>query len=89
MPTYDYNCKECNHIFEEVNTIVQRNIPTERGCPKCNTIGSVIIKVGAPLIGDPVSLGLTKPHPAFNARLKEIKKNYSKAGVDIQSKYGN
>ena len=89
MPTYDYKCKECNHVFEEQHSIEARNVPRYSPCPNCGTSDNIIILMGNPLIGDPVRLGVTKPHTAFNERLKEIKKNYAKAGVEIQSKHGN
>jgi len=32
MPTYDYECKKCGHVFEEDLKIADRNIPTETPC---------------------------------------------------------
>ena len=39
MPTYNYECTKCNHLFEQVETISNRNAPCEKPCPKCKEIG--------------------------------------------------
>lgn len=33
MPTYDYRCQKCNHVFEKVQRITA---PPQATCPKCN-----------------------------------------------------
>ena len=35
MPTYDYRCKECEHLFEEVHMMDNHLAPTQKPCPKC------------------------------------------------------
>ena len=32
MPTYDYQCSECGHTFEETLKIADRNVPCETPC---------------------------------------------------------
>ena len=32
MPTYDYQCSECGHTFEETLKIADRNVPCETSC---------------------------------------------------------
>ena len=32
MPTYDYNCKDCDHLFEVFKTI---SADDPNGCPEC------------------------------------------------------
>ena len=39
MPTYNYECTKCNHLFEQVETIANRNAPCEKPCPKCKEMG--------------------------------------------------
>ena len=34
MPTYDYECKECGHTFEEFHKMST----TRRRCPKCGEL---------------------------------------------------
>lgn len=39
MPTYNYECTKCQHLFEQVETISNRNAPCEKPCPKCKEMG--------------------------------------------------
>lgn len=34
MPTYEYGCSTCHHLWEEVKSITE---PTTKKCPKCST----------------------------------------------------
>lgn len=84
MPTYDYQCKQCQHTFEEVNKIDDRHAPTLNPCPQCQSEQSVELIVGSPLIVDPIRLGVTKPHGAFKERMQEMKKRLGpKANIQI------
>lgn len=49
MPTYEYQCRECGHRFEEFQRIVD---PPIRDCPKCKCRGCVeqLISGGSGLI---------------------------------------
>lgn len=47
MPSYDYQCKECNHVFTKFSKISERNIPTENPCPECGAEESVSQSIGA------------------------------------------
>ena len=60
MPTYDYQCSECGHTFEETLKIADRNAPCETPCQqdipqtkhmsiKCN--GEVTQVMHAPYFG--------------------------------------
>jgi putative FmdB family regulatory protein len=52
MPSYDYQCKKCEHVFEKVSRIADRHNPAAEPCPDClaeNTVGMVI---GMPLYVD-------------------------------------
>tara|TARA_Y100000034_G_C6628195_1_gene274113 strand:+ start:222 stop:518 length:297 start_codon:yes stop_codon:yes gene_type:complete len=35
MPTYDYRCSACEHIFEEFLPINELDTPTKKPCPEC------------------------------------------------------
>lgn len=35
MPTYEYQCKACNHIFEEFLPLKSRKKPEKCPCPSC------------------------------------------------------
>ena len=83
MPTYDYYCGSCEHTFEEQLLIKDRNKPTKKPCPKC---GKKDIRklVGAPGIGDAVSLGRKKIDNGFREVLSKIEE---KTGQQVQRKF--
>ena len=35
MPTYDYRCNACEHLFESVQMMADDMIPTKEPCPEC------------------------------------------------------
>ncbi len=35
MPTYDYRCNACEHIFESVQLMADDMKPTKEPCPEC------------------------------------------------------
>jgi putative FmdB family regulatory protein len=49
MPLYTYNCKECNHTWDESHSVSDRKVPEELPCPSCSTEYSIqqIISAGA------------------------------------------
>ncbi len=47
MPTYDYQCTKCLHIFELFQSITSEPVSI---CPKCNSIATRQISAGAGLI---------------------------------------
>jgi len=49
MPTYDYRCNNCEHVFELFHSI---NAEPHQDCPKCGSNGSVqrLISAGNGLI---------------------------------------
>lgn len=84
MPSYDYQCSECQFTFEEVYKIDDRSIPTLNPCPHCKCTNTVQIVLGAPLIVDPIRIGVKKPHGAFKERMQEMKKRLGpKANIQI------
>jgi putative FmdB family regulatory protein len=36
MPTYDYECRECGHVFEVRASISQKTAGFNPECPKCH-----------------------------------------------------
>lgn len=47
MPTYDYRCNECQHEFEEFQSI--KDEPLDR-CPKCGSKPQRLIGAGGGLL---------------------------------------
>lgn len=41
MPLYDYDCTNCNHSWEEVNSMANATEPLSQPCPKCGVLGYV------------------------------------------------
>lgn len=47
MPTYEYKCPKCGHIFEALQQITDTSL---RDCPKCNTKAKRLISSGVEII---------------------------------------
>ncbi|RMF61629.1 MAG: zinc ribbon domain-containing protein [Calditrichaeota bacterium] len=47
MPTYEYRCKDCGHLFEEFQSI--KDLPIEE-CPVCHGKAERLISGGSGLI---------------------------------------
>tara|TARA_R100000152_G_C6738441_1_gene162407 strand:- start:306 stop:599 length:294 start_codon:yes stop_codon:yes gene_type:complete len=74
MPTYEYQCKACEHRFEEFLLMKDRGKPEKKPCPKC---GEKQVKQGfftAPVGGYDYNL---KPHAGFKDIINSIKNNGS------------
>lgn len=35
MPNYAFKCENCDHCFDEMLSLSDRDIPCKKGCPKC------------------------------------------------------
>lgn len=74
MPTYDYRCSNCEHKFEKIFKIADRNIPETEPCPICSK-KCVSIVFAAPSLVSPFRVdGLVKPKGDFKERMQQIKK---------------
>jgi putative FmdB family regulatory protein len=76
MPTYDYICSSCQHKFEEILKIAEKEIPNQSPCPNCKKVNCIETVMGAPPIGDPIRLGRKKPSSTYLEKMKIIKKNH-------------
>ena len=84
MPNYDYKCVYCDNVFEKQRFIKDRNAPID--CPKCFIYGTSHLTFSkAPVIGDPVRLGITRPSSDVLDKLKDIKKKVH--GSEMPSRY--
>ena len=70
MPLYSYECKSCEHLFEESFRIDDRKVPTENPCSECG--GEVVQVITGMNIGDAVRLGIKKPSGEWNHMLSQI-----------------
>lgn len=69
MPLYDYKCGTCEHEFEK--SVKMSNYLDSQECPECGEKSDRTVK-GAPGIGDPMRLGITKPSEGFRDVLRSI-----------------
>tara|TARA_Y100000590_G_C15377676_1_gene885087 strand:- start:160 stop:420 length:261 start_codon:yes stop_codon:yes gene_type:complete len=78
MPIYEYECTDCNEVFESMQTMEMRNAPVYEPCPKCSKEGFIEKYVGKPLVAERNRLmGIGKKLPQdFRDRMKTISKNH-------------
>lgn len=85
MPTYDYICNSCKHVFEQNEIIDNRDNPTKEKCPNC---GKKKVKremtCQKNLIVDSVRIGVRKPDGGIREVLTEIKKNHPRGNIEIR-----
>lgn len=75
MPTYDYQCDKCGHIFDEFLSMEDMKRPETEPCPYCQEGPVKIAYIIPPAIsGDTVSLAGKKPDRDFRNLLGRIKK---------------
>jgi putative FmdB family regulatory protein len=72
LPTYEYTCETCQKVWDEVHKIAERKEPESHACPHC---GQGPVRQGiftAIPLGDPIRLGLRKPHSGMKEVLQKI-----------------
>ena len=83
MPTYDYKCSKCEHIFEQFRTIAKRNDPSE--CPECGSIEVEMSFGNSPLnVGDSVHLGVKKTDSGWKELLTRMQKKHPRGDIKIR-----
>ena len=78
MPTYDYECIKCGHVFEEDLKIADRKIPTEERCrfPTCGGEVKQIIVKASGFAYDNIKTKHSKKEPGwFSDKIKDMKRN--------------
>ena len=76
MPTYEYECSECKHLFEARAKIADRAVATQNPCPSCHKTGTVNLCIGASNLVSPLSIeGLIRPPTPFREKMQKIKKD--------------
>jgi putative FmdB family regulatory protein len=82
MPTYTYQCADCEHVFERVLPIAAREDPTHEPCPHC---GKLDVKklVNTPPVCDPVRMGRIKAPDGFRDVLRNIRDRNPGSVLDI------
>lgn len=77
MPLYEYKCSECEHIFDRILKMDDRDIPNQEPCPDCKKEGTVDRHITtAPLLAyGPIDFRKKVPD-GFKDVLRDIKKTY-------------
>ena len=66
MPTYDYQCDACNHVFDLFETIANRDQPCSAPCPACNKSDVRRGFITAPTAGVDFNVTADSVAPGFN-----------------------
>ncbi len=85
MPTYEYFCNKCQHEFDEILKIDERDAPTKSPCPKCGQSESIEQKMSAPaVVADGTRLFFHKKMDGkLKERLQEIKRKNPGSTVKV------
>lgn len=76
MPTYEYQCQKCEHCFEAIRRIDDRELPTKEPCPNCSEVGCVDLCIGAVGLVDVFSVsGLKRAPTPFREKMQQIKRD--------------
>lgn len=70
MPLYDFQCVECETIFEVQCKMSEKQNP--HSCPNCESIKTESRILSAPRLSDSISLGLNQHQRGFKEVLKKI-----------------
>lgn len=73
MPNYDYRCGACDHRFEDFLPMKNRKKPCKAPCPACGEMKVEQTIVSAPVLIDPVRLGIRRPDGGFKEVISKIK----------------
>ena len=71
MPVYEYYCESCEHSFEEILSVSERDVPTKECCPICEE-NTVKKGVSLTLMGANANVTPEKMCPGFNRKMEKI-----------------
>lgn len=69
MPTYDFKCEECGHVFTVLCKISERE---SQECPECKSKKYQSHHTSAPTMGDAVRMGVRKAGGDFKEVISKI-----------------
>lgn len=79
MPTYAYQCKKCEHYFEKILKISERDEPITQPCPECEGEVYRTMETGG-LVSDSKT-PLRRAGSGWNDVLKKIKKGSARSNT--------
>jgi putative FmdB family regulatory protein len=72
MPTYAYQCKKCEHYFEKILKIAERDDPVSQPCSECQ--GEIYKRLEIGGLASDSKTPMRRAGSEWNDRLKQIKK---------------
>jgi putative FmdB family regulatory protein len=74
MPLYEYCCESCEHSFELLTSVTNRDKALKKPCPEC---GEKKIKkgFGVPITGANANITPEKMCPGFTKKMEEISRS--------------
>ena len=82
MPLYDYECKACEFMFDEILLIADRAKPTRRKCPNCGKKKVKQVLLGTPATVDPTTIGVRTTDNTYKEVIARINEAIPGAGLD-------
>lgn len=79
MPTYAYKCKKCEHYFEQILKMSERDVPLSQPCSECAGELSRTLETGG-FISDSKT-PMRRAGSEWNDRLKQIKKGSGRSNT--------
>ena len=92
MPTYEYSCAKCQHAWESLQKIADRDTPCGEPCPACRKRG-VTRGVSAPVMGADANVGPGADFKELTRKMgrsmpKSARQNLERAASLRGRKYG-
>lgn len=72
MPTYEYKCTSCGHLFDKFCSIANRTKAVENPCEKCHNHSIEQLVGGAEVVPDSIRLGRKPVDEGWNEVLAKI-----------------
>lgn len=92
MPTYEYQCKQCRHAWEDIQKIADRDAPCAAPCPACRKRG-VERGISVPVMGADATAGPGADFKELTRKMsaglpKKYRENLDRAASLKGRKYG-
>jgi len=75
MPLYEYQCGNCEYIFERTLKMVDYKMPESEPCPMCEITLVKQIHTKGNRMGDPIRLGHIKPHGDWQTFINKLSRS--------------
>lgn len=82
MPNYEYKCHACQHQWDDIQTIANRDKPLAEPCPGCQATNSVVRGWDSPpTMGVD---GALKPAKSFTRRMEAMRSKLGKYNPQVR-----